>query len=353
MTNRENFISLIKKTGYEWIPVEFGLCPSLIDKVESQFGSRIYEEVFKFPWRFVDDIQLIEHDVEKYRPFFRKPFAEGADIDIWGVGHEKSPNSMHMTYMRNPLKEVETLEEIQAYPFPDFANGRKNHQKGQVEAFKNADLIAVGYMPMTIWEISWYLRGIEELFCDMMLDDEKAYFLFDKILEIQKIRVKAFVEAGVDVLFIGDDIGMQHSIMMSEDLYCEWIKPRLKELIRFAKEINPEVIVFYHSCGFIEPFITHLIECGVDVLNPIQSECMDFEEIYNKYGDKISFHGTIGTQTTMPHGTPDEVIKTVHRNLNIAGKNGGLMVAPTHMLEPEVPMENIFAYIEACRTYKK
>ena len=91
----------------------------------------------------------------------------------------------------------------------------------------------------------------------------------------------------------------------------------------------------------------------MDVLNPIQSECMDFGEIYEKYGDKISFHGTIGTQTVMPHGATEEVIAEVHKNLDIAGPKGGLMVAPTHLLEPEVPFENVLAYVEACRTYQK
>ncbi|HJD03652.1 MAG TPA: uroporphyrinogen decarboxylase family protein [Candidatus Mediterraneibacter caccogallinarum] len=187
----------------------------------------------------------------------------------------------------------------------------------------------------------------------MMEEDEMAVYLLDKITELAKIRAKAYVEAGADVIYLGDDIGMQHTIMMSEDLYCTWLKPRLTDIISYIKSLNPEVIVFYHSCGFIEPLIPHLIDAGVDVLNPIQSECMDFGEIYEKYGDRISFHGTIGTQTVMPHGTPEELIAEVHKNLDIAGPKGGLMVAPTHLLEPEVPFENVLAYVEACRTYQK
>ena len=80
---------------------------------------------------------------------------------------------------------------------------------------------------------------------------------------------------------------------------------------------------------------------------------MDFEEIHRKYGNQISFHGTIGTQTVMPHGTPEEVKQAVWKNLDIAGAAGGLFVAPTHMVEPEVPLENILAYVEACRIYRK
>ena len=324
MTNRENFFSLIRRQGYEYVPVEFHLCPSLEKEFRERTGSNDYEEYFQFPWRYIEDIRLPGHDVEQYRRYYKKPLAEGAEIDLWGVGHESSPHSMHMTYMRHPLEDAETLEEIMEYPYPDFEHGEKDHQKEQVKKIKERDLIAVGNMQTTIWETAWYLRGMENLFCDMMEEDEMAVYLLDKITELAKIR-----------------------------LYCTWLKPRLTDIISYIKSLNPDVIVFYHSCGFIEPLIPHLIDAGVDVLNPIQSECMDFGEIYEKYGDKISFHGTIGTQTVMPHGTPEEVIAEVHKNLDIAGPKGGLMAAPTHLLEPEVPFENVLAYAEACRTYQK
>lgn len=353
MTNRENFLSLVRRKGYEWIPVEFVLSPHLQRVCKEKLQAEDYEEYFQFPWRRVEDLRLRDQDTEKYRKFYQTPLAEGADIDLWGVGHEKSPNSMHMTYMRHPMEDMEELEEVENYPYPDFGGADGSHQAEQVRQIKSRDLIAVGDMQMTIWECAWYMRSMEELFCDMMEENEIAEFLFDKVTELSTIRAEAYARAGVDVLFIGDDIGMQHTIMMSEELYCRWIKPRLAGLIRAVKAINPQIVIFYHSCGFIEPLIPHLIEAGVDVLNPIQSECMDFEKIFETYGDQISFHGTIGTQTVMPHGTPQEVKEAVWRNLDIAGEKGGLFVAPTHMLEPEVPLENILAYVEACRTYQK
>lgn len=353
MTNRENFLSLLRRQGYEWVPVDFVLCPYLIEQVKERFGTDDYEEYFDFPWRKVEDLRLKDHDVEKYRKYYEKPLADGADIDVWGVGHEHSPNSMHMTYMRHPMENMEELEEMEEYPFPDYASADGSHQAEQVRQLKERDLIALGSMRMTIWECAWYLRGMENMFCDMLEEDEKAEFLLDKVTEAALIRATSYAKAGVDVLFLGDDIGMQHTIMMDEDLYCTWLKPRLKKIIDEVKKINPEIIIFYHSCGFIEPLIPHLIEAGIDVLNPIQSECMDFEEIHRKYGDKISFHGTIGTQTVMPVGSPEEVKKATWRNLDIAGEKGGLYVAPTHVLGPEVPLDNILAYVEACKTYKK
>ena len=174
MTNRENFLSLLRRQGYEKAPVEFVLCPHLQEVCKKELGAENYEEYFGMPWRRVDDLRLVDHDVEKYRKYYRKPLAEGADIDIWGVGHEKSPNSMHMTYMRHPLEDAETLEEIKNYPYPDFAGADGSHQAEQVRKIKEQDLIALGDMQMTIWECAWYMRSMEELFCDMMMEDEKA-----------------------------------------------------------------------------------------------------------------------------------------------------------------------------------
>lgn len=351
MTNRENFLSMIRRQGYEWAPVQFHLCPHLQQLCKERLHTQDYVSYFGMPWRWVEDLRLADHDVEQYRQFYKRPLAEGADLDIWGVGHEKSPNSMHMTYMRHPMEDMGTLEEVMTYPYPDYASADGSHQAAQVQAIKGQDLIALGDMQTTIWETAWYLRGMEELFCDMMEENEIAAFLLDKVTQLSVIRARAYAKAGVDVLFLGDDVGMQHTTMMSVELYCKWIKPRLKRVIDEAKKIKPDILVFYHSCGFIEPMIPHLIEAGIDVLNPIQSECMDFAQIHTKYGDQISFHGTVGTQTVMPHGTPKEVKETVWRNLDIAGKKGGLFVAPTHMLEPEVPFENILAYVDACRSY--
>ncbi len=205
----------------------------------------------------------------------------------------------------------------------------------------------------TIWETAWYLRSMENLMTDMTMEDEKAGWLLDQITEKACYRAEIFAKQGADIIGLGDDIGMQESIMMSMEMYQQWLKPRLAKVIQTVKSVNPDILISYHSCGYIEPFIPELIEIGVDILNPIQPECMDFEEIHKKYGSQISFNGTIGTQKVMPFGNPEEVIKNVERNLNIAGEKGGLFCCPTHVLEPEVPWENIEAYVKACNEYTR
>lgn len=354
MTERENLISLLRRQGYERMPSTFNLCPSLEEEYKRTIdNNQHYTKHFNMPWENIDDIILGEESkkTDKFREFYSYELNDSTSIDTWGIGHEKTPTSMHMTQMHHPLRDVETLERMKEYPFPDYANGEASHQPVQVKATHDKGLAAMGDMQCTIWEISWYIRSMEELMVDMMSGDEKAEFILDKVMEMSIIRATSFAKAGVDMLFLGDDIGMQNSIMMSMDLYREWIKPRLKRVVEEARKIKPDLIIFYHSCGYCTPFIEDLIEVGVDVLNPIQSECMDFEEIYKEYGDRISFHGTIGTQQAMPFWKPDEIKALVKRNLDIAGPKGGLLVAPTHLLEPEVPWENIHAFVDACKEY--
>ena len=96
-----------------------------------------------------------------------------------------------------------------------------------------------------------------------------------------------------------------------------------------------------------------MIGVGVDILNPVQPECMDPEQIKRDYGDKLSFWGTVGTQSVLPFGTPAEVKENVKRRIEIVGAGGGLLIAPSQELEPEVPWENILAFFEAVEEYGK
>jgi Uroporphyrinogen-III decarboxylase len=117
--------------------------------------------------------------------------------------------------------------------------------------------------------------------------------------------------------------------------------------------MKPDIIAYYHSDGVIYDIIPDLIEIGVDVLNPIQPECMDPVKIKEMYGNRLSFWVTIGTQTAMPFGCPKEVEEKVKIMIEKVGKEGGLVIAPTHLLEPEVPWENIIAFVDAVKKYGK
>lgn len=351
MTNIENYLSLAHRKGYQKMPIGFSMCPSLAEKFDEFVKKNDLH--FDRTHTHVCDIPAKPIDLSVFNQFYDHGFKEGTVIDQSGVAHEPgSAAAFHMTKMYHPMGKFDSVEQIEAYPFLDYSGFDATEQKKQVEAAHKNDIVAIGGMQCTVWETAWYMRGMENLMMDMMSEDEMATVLLDKVTNNAIIRATSYAKSGVDVLFLGDDIGMQHSIMMSEELYCNWLKPRLKKVIDAARAVNPDIIVFYHSCGYVTPLIEHLIEAGIDVLNPVQPECMKFNEIHAMYGDRLSFNGTIGTQTTMPFGTADDVRREVFNNLDTAGDKGGLLVAPTHLLEPEVPVENVWAYIQACKDYK-
>lgn len=352
MTQRENLLALLRRQPYEFVPAEFMLCPSLIEdyRREENQPETPYEDYFQLPWRRVGDLVPDDTDLTRFEKYHEGRLNERVTIDEWGVGHESTPTSMHMAKMLFPLGDAEDVQDILDYPLPTYSLKNNADLKERVQALHKRGIASVGNMQCTIWETSWYIRGMENLMMDMMTDEEMAAAILGRVAAMSTQRALLYANAVCDILFLGDDIGMQRSIMMSRELYDRWIQPRLKKLIAQVKAVRPDIIVFYHSCGFIEPLVDDLIDAGIDVLNPIQSECMDFGEIYAKYHDRLVFHGTIGTQTVMPFGTPEEVRAEVWKNLDIA-KEGGLFVAPTHLLEPEVPWQNIRAYVQACRDY--
>ncbi len=363
MTPKESLIQLYHRKGIKNAPVGFILCESLDEEFKRRYpNAKSYQEHFSFPYRIIvdpgfswnfDNLDMIPEQTKiDWHRYYPEKFMNEVKFDGWGIAHEKSPTSMHMTKMHHPMKNFTTLDEMKAYPLPDYTMVDFSPLQKEMDEIHDKGLAVFVWQECTIWEVAWYLRSMENLMMDMALEDEKAYWLLDQITDKSCYRAKIFARQGADILGLGDDIGMQDTIMMQQGMYQYWLKPRLQKVINAAKSVNPDILISYHSCGYIEPFIPDLIEIGVDILNPVQPECMDFKEIHDKYGDQISFNGTIGTQKLMPFGTPEDVKKETFRNLSIAGNNGGLFCCPTHMLEPEVPWENIEAYVEACHKFK-
>lgn len=352
MKPRENLLSLYRKNGYEQAPVNFELCPSKVMEFKEMHGDIDYRTYYGFPEIYVPDLPVKPVAYEE-RLSYIKDAKPGITFDIWGIGYEPGSEACrHMKHFRHPMKEFTSLDEFEKYPYPGYLDSDTSEIKPRVDEIHSMGFAASASMACTVWEVAWYLRGMEQLMTDMILDEDLAAYHLDRITEISCHRASVFASAGVDIILTGDDVGMQNSLMMSEELYCKWIKPRFAKIIAAAKKANPKVLIEYHSCGYVRPLIPHFIECGIDILNPVQPECMDFKDIFREFGDKISFKGTIGTQTTMPFGSPDDVRRVVRENLDTAGRNGGLFCCPTHMIEPEVPWDNINAYIEACIDYK-
>ena len=348
MNIREKTLKIIKREAEGFVPFQFELCPSLVDRFKKETGAENYVEYYDMPY-FSVFLNPKNRNIDFSRYF--KEVKAGTFYNEFGVAFEPVGKD-HFTHMLAPMKEFTEKEDYENYPYPD-AELDYDWQTFRVEVqrVKGEDKIAVGMLAMTIFEIGWYMRGMEECMVDMITEEDTLNYHFDRITEIRCRQAAKMCECGIDVLHLGDDIATQQSMMMSLELYRKWIKPRLKKVIDAARAVNPEIIIDYHSDGNCENAIEDLIEVGVNVLNPVQPECMDIFKIKDKFGDRLSFRGTIGTQTTLPFGNVETVKEEVMKAIEYMGKGGGLILAPSHMIEPEVPWENVLAFVETVEEY--
>ena len=203
----------------------------------------------------------------------------------------------------------------------------------------------VGVCPTTIFESAWALRGYDRLMVDFLLDPDLAERILDFTYCHHLVAAQKLAELGVDMVWLGDDFGSQKAMLISPEVWRRFFKPRMAQMIASLKRINPQVKVAYHSDGFIYPIIPELIEIGLDVLNPIQPAAMDPVQLKQDFGDKLSFWGSIDLQHTLPYGTPAEVHSEVLTRLSTLGRDGGLILGPTHNVQLDVPLENFWEMV--------
>jgi len=265
----------------------------------------------------------IEQSVFGYRVMFRKPFTHT------------------YTYVYHPLKHMP----LEQYSWPEIDESCIS----KLERVRNTyeDMCLYGGVTH-MWEVAWMLTGFEQLMIMLFREPDKVEKILNKLHEIRVKQAKILCEIGVDVVVDGDDVGMQRSMMLSPDMWRKFLKPRYRELINVVHRDGAYFL--FHSDGWIEPIIPDLIEIGVDILNPVQPECMDPAEVHRKYGDKLCFDGTISIQRTLPFGTIQDVISEVKQRIETIGYTG-LILGPSHAIQPEVPIENIIALYDAAKRY--
>lgn len=354
MNARERVLAVVNRKIPDRIPkdLSWGLCPALVKEFKRRTGEEDYYEYFNLDIRMLEFApSQAERDFSKY--YIGREQENGFSINEWGVGLGKSKDeSLHFEHIISPLKPGMTEKEAAAFPLPDFMEPyRHQHFEKTIEKFHSRGLAVCGNLVQTIFEKGWSIRGFEETMMDMLAEPEAITILFDRITKLRLQQVKRLVAAGIDVLMLGDDVGMQSGMLIGVDTWREFLKPRLASIIKEAKRLRPDLPVFYHSCGDPSLIIPELIEIGVTVLNPIQPECMDLQFVKDTYGDRLAFWGGVSAQTNLSFGTPRQVKEEVKKCIEILGKDGGYLIGPNHMVEPEVTWENLTAFFEAVEEY--
>jgi uroporphyrinogen decarboxylase len=267
-------------------------------------------------------------------------------VDPWGIHWVKA--GPYNQIQRFPLIDA-TPDELRRYQFP------REHQEtllarmepllaGGEEYFIGCDVSPC------VFEMWWRLRGLEQTVLEMASEPELTAEMFGRCADFAVTLAQAACRRfPLDWLWTGDDVASQRSLVMSPRCWRQLIKPHLARVFAVGKAHG--LWVAYHCCGALRPIIGDLVEMGLDVLNPIQCNCPGMEalELKREFGSRLSFMGGVDTQDLLPHGTADEVRRATRRLIDgMTGDGGGFILAASHTIPPETPLENIFAmYAEA------
>jgi len=257
----------------------------------------------------------------------------------------------------SPLADL-SLDEIRAYPFPrgDLPSRFVGLRDRALVLRRETPYAVISGISGVVYEICWYMRGLERLFLDMIEQPEVLETIIDHTLQYWLDWFRLFLdEVGdvVDVIMIGDDLTGQHGPLFSPRIYRSIVKPRHKRLVQYIKS-RTSAKVWYHTCGAAAEYIPDLLDNGIDILNPVQISADDMgpASLKARFGDRLSFWGGgIDAQRVLPRATPEEVRAEVRRNLADFMPGGGYVFNNVHNIQADVPPGNVVALFDAAHEY--
>lgn len=355
-TDWENFLATTEHRRPGRILFNASFCPDLAQRLRDHIGHADIAGHFKFwreaplPLRRPEGVP--EPDYSRY--YAPEKLPEGVrfeDLDLRNHGIATAPVGFyHFHRFISPLRDAQSLREIEDYPIEEHDGWDFSYMKEIADAAHARGQSVAGTVGH-IYESAWEIRGYEPFLLDMMERPAWAECLLDKLARSNMAKARAYAAAGADRIHCGDDVANQNAMMFSVPMWRRFMLARWAPIWAEIKRINPKSRIWYHSDGNIAAIVPDLVAAGIDILNPVQPECVDLGVLHKQWKGKLTFHGAIGTQSTMPWGAPADVRARVKEIIGKYGQEGGLIVAPTHLLEPEVSVENVVAFAEACREY--
>ena len=292
-----------------------------VSKLAAQLGNHMLRVDLSTPRRLSDDGSIY--------------------YDWWGAGWSTGEEGYFLK--DSPLSGSQTLT---SFPWPDPDAAHLLHGAAEVIDDDRGQHFITPNLGFCLFERAWSLRGFDALLMDLALSPAFVEELLDRITAIQIRVAQRFVEIGVDGGYYGDDYGAQKGLLFSPRTWRTLFKPRLADMFNVFREADLPVI--FHSDGQIDEIIPDLVEIGVTVLNPVQPEVLDHAWLKRTFGERLSFYGGISTQTVLPHGTPAQVRDAVRSCVGQLASDGtGLLLAPSHRMMTDIPLENIEALVEA------
>jgi uroporphyrinogen decarboxylase len=276
--------------------------------------------------------------------------SQETSFDGFGLFYYPWPGNPEYQSFLSPLEHTDDPRRVAEFPMPEILGPDQACFREDVRYIKDLGKTSAAWSG-SLYELSWYLRGREKILYDYYDNPRLVDGLVEKIADFVERLTLSNIESDVDILCFYDDLGSQSSMVISPQIFRRFYKPHYKRIWGAIKSRFQDRYIFLHACGNIGEIIPDLIECGLDILNPIQPEAMDVSATAREYAKDLTFWGTVSVQRTLPRGTREEIFREVKERVDTAGAAGALILGPANTLGKDIPLQNIGHFVDACRRY--
>ncbi|RKZ95061.1 MAG: hypothetical protein DRQ40_04510 [Gammaproteobacteria bacterium] len=352
MNSRERVKLALSHQQPDRPPLLLWMVPEILEQLKIHFGVNTEEDV----------LDKLDIDVRWLLPDYVGPelkvFEDGSKETEFGYRNKAIVNEFgtYEELVYHPLATAQTVKDVHDHPWPDPDWWDYSGIKEKIAIADRLEPRWLGIGAASFFERSWAMTGFEKLFYDLVMNPALVEAIMDHMMDFyleQTCRILEAAEGRIDMVYIADDLSGQEGLLISPEMFDQFLKGRWKKFNDTIKERFGDHIKFhYHCCGAIEKLIPGLIEMGVDILNPIQPKAagMEPQGLKDNYGKQLSFCGGLDIQDILPNGTPQEVKTEAKRLVRILGKDGGYIASAAHAVQADTSLENILAMVENFKT---
>jgi uroporphyrinogen decarboxylase len=332
LTPRMRVAAQIRHLDTDYVPYTLDYEAEVADRLDRHYGTPDWRRLLDNAIRRVPCTRPVVE--ESSTDYYVDPFGS-----TWYLG--RRPYSLVEPVLKEPS--------LAGFRFPDpeaiFLPGWQDEALAAIESYRDHFLVA-GF-GFGLFERSWALRGFNEALMDAAGDPDFYDLLLERVAEFQMEVTELLLQLPVDGIMFSDDWGYQQGILLGPERWRRFLKPRLARMYKRVHAAGK--FTLSHCCGSVADVLPDLVEIGLDVLESVQPEPRDMNpyDLKRRFGSQITFWGGLGSQSTIPFGTPAEIHHEVIRLCKEMARNGGYILSPAKALQPETSSENAAAVVEA------